>query len=254
MNNGSIWGWAICVIIVAEVGKFLPCAVSAYFTGKTLREAGAIGSLMACKGLVELIVLNIGLTAGILNPPVFAMFVLMALLVRGSALTELWATVPETEGGGDCAQTTFATTPLTLAFYPVSYRERRAKEDLAARSAAVGLDEKQDGQDGGHAQDDGAQSRYLVVLNRLEHLPSMMVGFARSISATRAAPVAELVLQIHRHSSSSSSRPCSTRAAPRRRPTATRLTPRKTRRSGRRRPTSATTAVLGRASRSTRSG
>jgi Kef-type K+ transport system membrane component KefB len=43
------------------------------------RESGAVGSLMACKGLVELIVLNIGLSAGILNPEVFAMFVTMAL-------------------------------------------------------------------------------------------------------------------------------------------------------------------------------
>jgi Kef-type K+ transport system membrane component KefB len=40
-----------------------------------------LSSLSACKGLVELIVLNIGLNAGILNPQVFAMFVCMALYV-----------------------------------------------------------------------------------------------------------------------------------------------------------------------------
>ena len=51
---------------------------------------------------MELIVLNIGLNAGILNDRVFAIFVLMAIL------------------------TTFASTPLTLAFYPAWYRRQRA--------------------------------------------------------------------------------------------------------------------------------
>lgn len=75
------------------------CGAAAKVGGMDWRESGAVGSLMACKGLVEvswarleqagrmtdvsfqLIVLNIGLQAGILNPEVFAMFVTMALCV-----------------------------------------------------------------------------------------------------------------------------------------------------------------------------
>lgn len=96
LSNGSIWGWTVCVILVAFLGKFVSCGLTAKVCGMDWRESGAVGSLMACKGLVEvsrigtrrcgamlmrlgrqLIVLNIGLSAGILNSEVFAMFVTM---------------------------------------------------------------------------------------------------------------------------------------------------------------------------------
>lgn len=77
LSNGSIWGYAICVIVVAFFGKFFASGLAAKLSGFNYRESAAVGSLMACKGLVELIVLNIGLDAGILNEPIFAMFVLM---------------------------------------------------------------------------------------------------------------------------------------------------------------------------------
>ena len=57
--------------IVAFSGKFIGCSLAARANGLVWREAFSIGSLMACKGLVELIVLNIGRQARILSPRVF---------------------------------------------------------------------------------------------------------------------------------------------------------------------------------------
>ena len=75
LDNGVTWGYTILLIVVAFVGKFVGCSVFAKFYGFNYRESGAIGALMSCKGLVELIVLNIGLQAGILNERLFSMFV-----------------------------------------------------------------------------------------------------------------------------------------------------------------------------------
>lgn len=50
LNNGSIWGWVVCVCVVAFFSKFISCAGIAKLTGFDYRESAAIGSLMACKG------------------------------------------------------------------------------------------------------------------------------------------------------------------------------------------------------------
>jgi Kef-type K+ transport system membrane component KefB len=55
LNNGGIWGWAVCVIVVAFASKFFGCFAAAKLNGFTIRESAAVGSLMSCKGLVELI-------------------------------------------------------------------------------------------------------------------------------------------------------------------------------------------------------
>ena len=75
LDNGITWGYTIMLCVVAFVGKFVGCAGVARLTGFDLRESGAIGALMSCKGLVELIVLNIGFSAGILDTRLFSMFV-----------------------------------------------------------------------------------------------------------------------------------------------------------------------------------
>jgi Kef-type K+ transport system membrane component KefB len=74
--------WVLCVLIilVASVGKFGGSAVAARLTGLGWRDASALGVLMNTRGLVELIVLNIGLDLGVISPTVFAMLVLMALV------------------------------------------------------------------------------------------------------------------------------------------------------------------------------
>lgn len=82
------------VILLATVGKFGGSAVAARLTGLRWREASAIGILMNTRGLMELIVLNLGMDLGVISPTVFTMLVIMALA------------------------TTFATTPILRWVYP----------------------------------------------------------------------------------------------------------------------------------------
>jgi Kef-type K+ transport system membrane component KefB len=74
--------WLVCglVVLVACAGKFGGCAIAARATGFGWREATAIGVLMNTRGLMELIVLNIGLELGVISPTVFSMMVIMALV------------------------------------------------------------------------------------------------------------------------------------------------------------------------------
>jgi Kef-type K+ transport system membrane component KefB len=74
--------WAVCLglILVATIGKLGGSLAAARFTGMDWHDSFTLGALMNTRGLVELIVLNIGLDLGILSPRIFAMLVLMALL------------------------------------------------------------------------------------------------------------------------------------------------------------------------------
>ncbi|KAF8581038.1 hypothetical protein K439DRAFT_1393155 [Ramaria rubella] len=153
LNNGITWAYTIGIIALAYTGKFGGCTIAARLTGFQWREAAAIGTLMSCKGLVELIVLNVGLSAGILNTRVFSMFVLEALFL------------------------TFMTTPVVVHLYPPKYRKR-------AMAAGPNLDEfgHRMREKGGNTSDlsttdhgyDGWKMRFTVVLDRMEHLSSIM--------------------------------------------------------------------------------
>jgi Kef-type K+ transport system membrane component KefB len=79
LNEGHLWQVCGLIILVAVVGKFVGSAAAAKFVGQSWRDSLAIGALMNTRGLMELVVLNIGYDLGILSPEVFAMFVLMAL-------------------------------------------------------------------------------------------------------------------------------------------------------------------------------
>ncbi len=74
--------WLICaaIIFVATLGKFGGTIVAARLTGLNWRHSAALGTLMNTRGLMELIVLNIGLDLGVISPALFAMMVLMALV------------------------------------------------------------------------------------------------------------------------------------------------------------------------------
>lgn len=74
--------WTICVAIiaVASLGKFGGGTVAAKLTGLNWQDAASLGILMNTRGLMELIVLNVGLDLGVLSPTLFAMFVLMAIV------------------------------------------------------------------------------------------------------------------------------------------------------------------------------
>lgn len=81
--------WLVCgaIIGVACLGKFGGSALAARLVGLSWREASAIGVLMNTRGLMELIVLNVGLDLGILSPRLFTMMVIMALVTT-------WITSP----------------------------------------------------------------------------------------------------------------------------------------------------------------
>lgn len=98
LNKGADWGYTIGIIALAMVGKVVGGIIGAKIHGLLFRESLAVGILMSCKGIVEIVVLNVGLSAGIINQRIYSMFIVMALA------------------------TTFATTPLAIWLYPSSYR------------------------------------------------------------------------------------------------------------------------------------
>lgn len=92
--------WFICGIIVmlAITGKFLGGALAAKFVGQNWRNSVIIGAFMNIRGLMELVVLNIGYDLGVLSPEIFAMMVIMALLttfMAGPALDLINKILPE---------------------------------------------------------------------------------------------------------------------------------------------------------------
>lgn len=94
LDSPGLWACCGIIILVACLGKFGGSALAARLVGLNWREAGAIGILMNTRGLMELIVLNIGLDLGVISPTLFTMMVIMALV------------------------TTFITTPLLHWMYP----------------------------------------------------------------------------------------------------------------------------------------
>ncbi|KDO76396.1 hypothetical protein CISIN_1g0036452mg, partial [Citrus sinensis] len=96
------WGLLALVILTACLGKIVGTFVVSLSFKVPLREALALGILMNTKGLVELIVLNIGKDRKVLNDQVFAIMILMAVV------------------------TTFMTTPLVMAVYKPARRARVA--------------------------------------------------------------------------------------------------------------------------------
>ncbi len=104
---------------LATLGKFGGSAVAGRLTGLSWREASTIGVLMNTRGLMELIVLNLGLDLGVISPTIFTMLVLMALV------------------------TTFATTPILRLIYPdgrlSSERPARAPAPAGAEGASAVL-------------------------------------------------------------------------------------------------------------------
>ncbi|CAN8230832.1 unnamed protein product [Cochlearia groenlandica] len=93
IQGGKSWGLLVLVIFNACFGKIVGTVLVSLYCKVPLDESLALGFLMNTKGLVELIVLNIGKDRGVLNDQVFAIMVLMAIF------------------------TTFMTTPLVLAVY-----------------------------------------------------------------------------------------------------------------------------------------
>ncbi|WP_411824165.1 cation:proton antiporter [Leptospira sp. 'Mane'] len=84
LNDPKLWVVFGLVILVAVVGKFVGSAVAARIAGSSWEDSLSVGALMNTRGLMELVVLNIGYDLGILSPEIFAVFVLMALFTTAS--------------------------------------------------------------------------------------------------------------------------------------------------------------------------
>ncbi|HVY28830.1 MAG TPA: cation:proton antiporter [Polyangiaceae bacterium] len=104
------WLVVLGIVGLATLGKFGGSTLAARLTGLGWREANAIGVLMNTRGLMELIVLNVGMDLGVISPTMFTMLVLMALI------------------------TTFATTPILHWVYPEPEALRQTEAALLTRT------------------------------------------------------------------------------------------------------------------------
>ncbi len=80
INDNYLWQVTGLIVLVAVVGKFFGSALAARFVGQNWRDSLTIGALMNTRGLMELVVLNIGYELGVLSPQIFTMMVIMALV------------------------------------------------------------------------------------------------------------------------------------------------------------------------------
>ncbi|KAK7703688.1 hypothetical protein SLS64_009001 [Diaporthe eres] len=155
LDNGITWAYVIGVIAIAFSGKIVGGTLAARLNKLEWRESWTIGVLMSCKGLVELIVLNIGLQARILSRRTFTIFVVMAVV------------------------TTVATTPLVKWLYPPWYQDkmekwRRGETDKDGNP----ISSTSSGDEPGAQQLNTAQIRRLLVYLRLDSLPSLFTFIA----------------------------------------------------------------------------
>ncbi|KDQ62807.1 hypothetical protein JAAARDRAFT_190081 [Jaapia argillacea MUCL 33604] len=153
LNNGITWAYTIAICSLAYSGKFGGCTLAARYAGFSWRESSTIGTLMSCKG--QLIVLNVGLSAGILSQRVFSMFVLEALLL------------------------TFMTTPVVTILYPPERRTRVSATGVLPPPHLSGDEGGSDEKERGRSRNDdeggmGRKKRFAVVLDKIEHLPGIM--------------------------------------------------------------------------------
>ena len=80
LNSGFLWLMCGAVLLAAILGKGVACWLAARWTGISNREALGIGTLMNARGLMELIIINIGLQRGVISEGLFATLVIMAVL------------------------------------------------------------------------------------------------------------------------------------------------------------------------------
>ncbi len=80
LDTQVMWFHALIVVAFAVTGKFLGAFIGSRFTKQSVKDSLQMGALMNTRGLMELVVLNIGLDLGVLSPEIFSMLVVMALL------------------------------------------------------------------------------------------------------------------------------------------------------------------------------
>ena len=97
LGTPLLWGLCGLVSLAAIVGKFGGCGVAAWLTGSRPREAACIGVMMNTRGLMELVVINVGKDLGVIPDSVYCMLVIMALLTTVMTTPILLRTMRGTE-------------------------------------------------------------------------------------------------------------------------------------------------------------
>lgn len=80
LNTGNSWMIFFIILLLAIVGKMLSSSLAAKVSGLNWHDSLSIGVLMNTRGLIELIILNIGYNLGIIKPTLFTILVLMAIV------------------------------------------------------------------------------------------------------------------------------------------------------------------------------
>lgn len=136
LDDPLSWAVVLLVVIAACLGKIIGCCLAARMTNLTWRESFTVGALMNCKGLVELIVLNLGYDSGVISDKTFAIMVIMALV------------------------TTFITVPMVTCIYPQEYQVAQQAKREEERA------------EGGHRSK--KESSLLVSVNRIEQVGPLL--------------------------------------------------------------------------------
>lgn len=80
VSTVSLWFYTFLILLIACVGKGVSCYLAARWNGIDRHSAAGIGTLMNARGLMELIILNIGLERGLITPTLFTIMVIMAIV------------------------------------------------------------------------------------------------------------------------------------------------------------------------------
>jgi Kef-type K+ transport system membrane component KefB len=80
VKGSEMWMYCGLIVLVATVGKLGGSTLASWLTGMPVREAAGLGTLMNTRGLMELVILDIGLDIKVISPALFSMMVVMALV------------------------------------------------------------------------------------------------------------------------------------------------------------------------------
>ena len=95
VKGPEMWMYCGSIILVATIGKLGGSMPASWWTGMPAREAAGLGTLMNTRGLMELVILNIGLDIKVISPTLFSMMVLMALTTTFMTSPVLQAICPD---------------------------------------------------------------------------------------------------------------------------------------------------------------
>jgi Kef-type K+ transport system membrane component KefB len=98
VKGGEMWFYCILILFVAVLGKLGGTGIAARVGGLSWRDATALGILMNTRGLMELVILNIGLDLKVISPALFSMMVIMAMVTTFMTTPLLqWIRLPRNE-------------------------------------------------------------------------------------------------------------------------------------------------------------